>query len=154
MNRRHIDTLEAVPNGQLTAQILIDWYQRFQPIGSGPLATQRYLCALIEHIAMEKGWQLPKAQGLQKKREKVKQQPKLPSLANRVREHVIDQVNIIIHPKDDGMDFTDMEMDSLDLVSIHFRIEDEFDINISDEEAISLTNITKIAEFLKGKGIK
>lgn len=59
---RHIQSYD-LPNG-LTDEILINWYQAYQPIGSGPLNMGRTICALIETIAAERGIELPPAQGL------------------------------------------------------------------------------------------
>ena len=51
------------PDG-LTDEILIDWYEKCQPVGSGPLGIARMLCAVIEELAAQRGIELPPAQGL------------------------------------------------------------------------------------------
>lgn len=50
----------------LRDDVLIDWYEKCQPVGSGPLGMMRMLCAAIEEIAEQRGLQLPEPQGLRK----------------------------------------------------------------------------------------
>ena len=41
-------------------ELLQEWYFRMYPGGSGPLGEMRIICALIEAIAREKGFELEK----------------------------------------------------------------------------------------------
>ena len=43
----------------------------------------------------------------------------------------------------------DLGADSLDVVELIMNIEDEFGISISDEEAVNLSSVQKIVEFLE-----
>jgi len=45
----------------------------------------------------------------------------------------------------------DLGADSLDQVELIMQLEEEFDIEISDEEAESLVTVGKVYEFLKDK---
>ena len=45
----------------------------------------------------------------------------------------------------------DLEADSLDAVEIMMALEDEFDIEIPDEDAESFKNIGDILKYLEGK---
>lgn len=49
-----------LPNGKFDEAILVDWYHKCQPGGSGPLSMMRMVCALIEEIAELKGVSLSK----------------------------------------------------------------------------------------------
>lgn len=59
---RHLESLE-LPDG-FTDEILINWYQAYQPVGSGPITMGRALCALIEEIAKSRNIELPPARGV------------------------------------------------------------------------------------------
>ena len=50
-------------NGQLSDDMLIEWYKCCQPVGSGPINMCRMLCACIEDLAAERGIELPPARG-------------------------------------------------------------------------------------------
>ena len=43
----------------------------------------------------------------------------------------------------------DLGADSLDVVELIMNIEDEFGVSISDEEAVNLSSVQKIVEFLE-----
>tara|TARA_Y100001960_G_C14060272_1_gene534004 strand:+ start:111 stop:341 length:231 start_codon:yes stop_codon:yes gene_type:complete len=45
----------------------------------------------------------------------------------------------------------DLGADSLDQVELIMQLEEEFDLEISDEEAESLTDVSKVIEFLQKK---
>lgn len=45
-------------------EILIDWYEKCQPVGSGPIVMCRMLCAMIEQVANQRGLELPPPSGL------------------------------------------------------------------------------------------
>ena len=45
----------------------------------------------------------------------------------------------------------DLGADSLDQVELIMQLEEEFDIEISDEEAETLTTVQKVYDFLKDK---
>lgn len=51
---RYKDDFETIDN-----ETLIEWYQSFQPAGSGPLGLMKIICALIEELAEERGIELP-----------------------------------------------------------------------------------------------
>ena len=45
----------------------------------------------------------------------------------------------------------DLGADSLDQIELIMQLEEEFDIEISDEEAETLTTVQKVYDFLKDK---
>lgn len=59
MSTKHIDAI-----GELTDEAVIDWYEKCQPTGSGPLAVLRMLCIALEDIARQRGIDLPPAKGV------------------------------------------------------------------------------------------
>ena len=50
--------------GKITDDVLQDWYEKCQPEGSGPLGIMRMLCATIEQVAKERGFELTQPKGL------------------------------------------------------------------------------------------
>ena len=49
--------------------------------------------------------------------------------------------------------FDDLGLDSLDFIEIIINIENEYDVEIGDEEANELKTIGDIIELLKSKGV-
>ncbi len=56
-------------------------------------------------------------------------------------------------PEEVTMDtsFADLEVDSLDVVELIMSLEEEFEINISDEEAMSFANMRDLVEYIQNK---
>ncbi len=71
----------------------------------------------------------------------------------KVREIIADHLEIedveSIKPETSLMN--DLEADSLDAVEVMMDIEDEFDIEIPDEDAEKFKNIKDIAAYVEGK---
>ncbi len=72
---------------------------------------------------------------------------------DKVKEIVIEQLGL-----DADIEITaatsmmkDLEADSLDAVEIIMAFEDEFDIEISDEDAEKFTNIGDIVKYIEGR---
>jgi len=72
---------------------------------------------------------------------------------DKVKEIIIEQLGV-----EEGVEITettslmkDLEADSLDAVEIIMALEDEFDIEIPDEDAEKFQNIGDIAEYVKSK---
>lgn len=62
--KNHSEVYFSDTNGVVSDEVLIDWYERCQPVGSGPIGMCRMLCAMIEQIAMQRGLELPPPKGL------------------------------------------------------------------------------------------
>lgn len=45
----------------------------------------------------------------------------------------------------------DLNADSLDVVELVMELEDEFDLEISDEDAEKITSVGKVVEYIKSK---
>jgi hypothetical protein len=58
--------LEALNGGVISNDQLVELYQAYQPVGSGPLSTMRMLCCVIEALAETRGLELPPAKGIRK----------------------------------------------------------------------------------------
>jgi len=71
----------------------------------------------------------------------------------KVKEIVIDQLgldaDVVVERKTSMM--KDLEADSLDAVEIIMAFEDEFDIEIPDEDAEKFDNIGDIADYIEKK---
>ena len=70
----------------------------------------------------------------------------------KVTEIIIDKLGVEksqITP--DAHFINDLGADSLDQVELIMQLEEEFDLEISDEEAESLINVSKVISFLESK---
>lgn len=71
----------------------------------------------------------------------------------KLKEIIADQLEIevseTIKPETSIME--DLEADSLDAVEVMMAIEDEFDIEIPEEDAENFKNIKDIADYVKSK---
>lgn len=68
----------------------------------------------------------------------------------KIKEIIVDQIGA--SPEDLHMEtdlLTDLEADSLDSVEVLMAIEEEFDIEIPDEDAIKFLKIRDIVEYLE-----
>ncbi|BEP29408.1 acyl carrier protein [Helicovermis profundi] len=72
---------------------------------------------------------------------------------NKVKEIIIEQLGV-----DEGVEIIettslmgDLEADSLDAVEIIMALEDEFDIEIPDEDAEKFKNIGDISSYVQGR---
>jgi acyl carrier protein len=73
-------------------------------------------------------------------------------VTSRLQEIVIDRLDVDAEKITDGASFVeDLGADSLDIVELIMGIEEEFDIEIPDEDAEKLTNVGEALEYIKGK---
>ena len=72
---------------------------------------------------------------------------------DRTKEIIIEQLGLEadVEIKETSSLMEDLEADSLDAVEIIMALEDEFDIEIPDEEAEKFKNIGDIAKFVEQK---
>ena len=71
---------------------------------------------------------------------------------DKIKNIIIDKLGVEESKISMDADFiNDLGADSLDQVELIMQLEEEFDIEISDEEAESLTTVGKVYDFLKDK---
>ncbi len=76
----------------------------------------------------------------------------LNEITSRLQEIVIDRLDVDAEKITDNASFVeDLGADSLDIVELIMGIEEEFDIEIPDEDAEKLTNVGEALEYIKGK---
>ena len=72
----------------------------------------------------------------------------------KVRGIIAEQLDVELEEiKEDTSMMNDLDADSLDAVEIMMALEDEFGIEIPDEDAESFKNIGDIVKYLEEKGL-
>lgn len=69
----------------------------------------------------------------------------------KVRDIVIDQLNVEADEVKLETSFEDLNADSLDVVEMVMALEEEFDIEIPDEDAEKIRSIGAAVEYIKAK---
>ncbi|MAX10754.1 MAG: acyl carrier protein [Candidatus Marinimicrobia bacterium] len=71
---------------------------------------------------------------------------------DKIKSIIVDKLGVEENKITADADFiNDLGADSLDQVELIMQLEEEFNIEISDEEAESLTTVGKVYDFLKDK---
>ena len=77
---------------------------------------------------------------------------KMEEITARLREIVMDRLDVEESQiKPEASFVEDLGADSLDIVELIMGIEEEFDIEIPDEDAEKLTNVGEAMDYIKGK---
>jgi len=77
---------------------------------------------------------------------------KMEEITARLKEIVMDRLDVEEEQIKPGASFVeDLGADSLDIVELIMGIEEEFDIEIPDEDAEKLTTVGEAMEYIKGK---
>ena len=72
------------------------------------------------------------------------------SVAERVKELVVEQLDVSAEQVTDGASFTDdLGADSLDTVELVMAFEEEFDLEIPDEDAEKITTVGEAIKYLE-----
>nr|YP_009346831.1 acyl carrier protein [Gracilaria firma]APR74366.1 acyl carrier protein [Gracilaria firma] len=74
-----------------------------------------------------------------------------PSIFERVQKIVVRQLGVDIQEVTEKADFTDLGADSLDTVELVMAIEEEFSIDISEEDAEKIRNLDQAITLIKEK---
>ncbi len=73
-------------------------------------------------------------------------------VTSRLQEIVVDRLDVDAEKITDSASFIeDLGADSLDIVELIMGIEEEFDIEIPDEDARKLTSVGEALSYIKGK---
>jgi acyl carrier protein len=73
-------------------------------------------------------------------------------ILQRVQKIVVDRLDVDedkVKPESSFKD--DLDADSLDVVELVMELEDEFDMEISDEDAEKITTVGDVIEYIKGR---
>nr|UAD84195.1 acyl carrier protein [Gracilaria changii] len=73
------------------------------------------------------------------------------SIFERVQKIVVRQLGVDIKEVTEKADFTDLGADSLDTVELVMAIEEEFSIDISEEDAEKIRNLDQAITLIKEK---
>lgn len=76
-------------------------------------------------------------------------------MLEKIREIVAEQMNLDISGIREDTSFKDdLGADSLDLFEVVMSLEEEFDIELPQEEVSNLNTIAEVAEYLKSRGVE
>lgn len=67
----------------------------------------------------------------------------------KIKEIVVDQLGVDADEVSMKTSFEDLDMDSLDIVELIMAMEEEFGLEISDEEAEKLTTVGAAVEYIQ-----
>ena len=71
-------------------------------------------------------------------------------MLNKIKEVVAEQLDCNLDEiKEDSKFIEDLGADSLDVVELVMALEEEFDIDIADDDAEKLTTVGKVIEYLE-----
>jgi acyl carrier protein len=73
------------------------------------------------------------------------------SIEDKILELILKSSDKTVEDIKSANDWADTGLDSLMTVEVIMAAEDEFDIEISDENAESIKNFNQLVEFIKGK---
>jgi len=73
------------------------------------------------------------------------------SIEDKILELILKSSDKTVEDIKSANDWADSGLDSLMTVEVIMAAEDEFDIEISDENAESIKNFNQLVEFIKGK---
>ena len=75
------------------------------------------------------------------------------SLEKKITDIIVEQLGVDAdRVKSEASFIDDLGADSLDIVELVMAMEEEFDVEIPDEEAEKLKTVSDVTEYLKGKG--
>ena len=75
-----------------------------------------------------------------------------PSIESRVKEIITEQLGVDEKEVTTGASFIDdLGADSLDTVELVMALEEEFDIEIPDEDAEKIITVSDVTNYIKGK---
>ncbi len=77
------------------------------------------------------------------------------AIKGKVKDIIVEQLGVDPERvKEDAKFIDDLGADSLDIVELIMAMEEEFDIEIPDEDAEKLASVKNVQEYLEGKGVQ
>nr|YP_010198024.1 acyl carrier protein [Gracilaria multipartita]UAD86440.1 acyl carrier protein [Gracilaria multipartita] len=73
------------------------------------------------------------------------------SVFERTQSVIVEQLGVDIEKVTNDANFADLGADSLDVVELVMALEEEFGIDIPDEDAEDIQNIDQVVKFIKNK---
>lgn len=73
------------------------------------------------------------------------------SVLEKIRKIIVDQLGVEEEEVNLDTSFEDLNADSLDIVELIMAMEEEFDLEIPDEDAEKLTTVSAAVEYIREK---
>jgi acyl carrier protein len=73
------------------------------------------------------------------------------SLIDKVKELIAEQLSVEVSDLREETSFVELNADSLDVVDLIMALEEEFDIEIPDEDAEKIKTVGNIVDYIKEK---
>ncbi len=73
------------------------------------------------------------------------------SVENKVKDIISDQLEVAIDKLSAETTFEDIDADSLDIVELGMALEEEFDLEISDQEIENVKSVGDVIKYIESK---
>ncbi len=73
------------------------------------------------------------------------------SVENKVKDIIADQLEVAVDKLSKETTFEDIDADSLDIVELVMALEEEFDLEISDQEIENINTVGDVVKYIESK---